>query len=63
MYILQAINEQYHLCDVQYCLVCKMYNRANQKEPLFAHTCTVTRSRLWDKVGVDHFSFAAKDYS
>ena len=50
----KAIEQQ-----VQSCSICNMYNRANQKEPLLSHSVPL---RPWDKVGVDHFSLAAKDY-
>ena len=33
--------------------------RANQKEPLLSHSVPL---RPWDKVGADHFTFAATDY-
>ena len=47
--------EQY----IQACLACKMYNRANQKEPLLSYSVLI---KLWDKFGADYFSFIAQDY-
>ena len=45
--------------EVKSCSICNTYSRANQKEPLLSHSVPL---RPWDKVGADHFTFAATDY-
>ena len=45
--------------EVKTCSICNTYSRANQKELLQSHSVPL---RPWDKVGADHFTFAATDY-
>ena len=45
--------------EVKTCSICNMYSRANQKEPLLSHSVLL---RPWDKMGTDHFTFAATDH-
>ena len=44
---------------VQSCPVCVAYSKQNQKEPLLPHPIP---TRPWEKLGVDYFSLAGKDY-
>jgi len=41
------------------CQICARYQQATQKEPLMSHP---PPSRPWEKVGVDIFTFAERDY-
>ena len=45
--------------EIKTCSICNAYSRANRKEPLLSHSVPL---RPWDKVGADHFTFAAADY-
>ena len=51
----------YHAIElaVKQCPTCNKYATANQKEPMLPHPVP---SRPWEKVGVDYFTLAGKDY-
>ena len=44
---------------VERCYICQQYQAASTREPLQPHDVP---SRLWEKVGVDIFSFRDYDY-
>jgi len=45
--------------EVKQCPVCNKYSKSNQKETMIPHDIP---NRPWEKLGVDYFSFAGKDY-
>ena len=51
----------YHAIElaVKQCPTCNKYATANQKEPMLPHPVP---SRPWEKVGIDYFTLAGKDY-
>ena len=45
--------------EVKQCSTCNKYSTANQREPMLPHPVP---ERPWEKVGVDYFTLAGKDY-